>query len=604
MTVKLSPSADDGFVVYSHAGDDTIECRDYVRGRLGMPPWQPKARAHSNGSTMNSDIENAIAGKPEIPRVVATYRYLSPDGALLYEVQRFEPKTFRQRRPLPGGRYAYDLSGVTPILYRLPELIKFPDATVFICEGEKDADRVASLGLTATTVSGSTTWTTGLAEPLRGRDVFVLADNDDPGRDKAAKASSVLHGIAKSVRIVPLPGLPAGGDVSDFLDAGHTRADLESACLAAPLFDPETAKTEEKPEEKPLPFADISAWRVDQGVPARDWAVRDVFPRRNVVLLSGEGSAGKSLLALQLAVAHVLGRDWIGTLPEPGPVIVLSAEEEADELHRRLADILRYYRSDFDTICGHLHLLSLAGEDAVLGHADRGGLMQPTPLYRRLMKAATLIRPVLIVVDTAADVFAGSEIDRAQVRQFISMLRRLAIEANAYVLICSHPSLSGINSGSGISGSTAWHNSVRARAYLTAPKTERDDEPDPTLRLLEFKKSNYGPVSHSLALRWDRGVYRPVGGPAALDRLAREQAAERLFLALLDRFNASGRHVTQKEAARNYAPTAFAKEADAKAQGFRKADLEAAMRRLFDKGQIVVQTYGPPCRGTTCLVTR
>jgi len=355
--------------------------------------------------------------------------------------------------------------------------------------------------------------------------------------------------------------------------------------------------------QQPLPFIDMSTW--DEDVPPREWTVRDIIARRIPFLLSGEGATGKTLLALQLAVAHVLGRDWLGTLPEQGPVIFLGAEDETDELHRRLHDILNFQGAAFADIVGQLHLLSFAGEDAVLGHTDRRtGLVMPTPLYSRLLRAATEIRPVMICLDTSADVFAGDEISRFEVRQFVSLLRKLAITANGAVVITSHPSLTGINSGTGLSGSTGWHNSVRGRAYLTTAKTDKDEEPDPTLRLLEFKKNNYGPVAKSMSLRWERGVFRLVGGPSSMDQLGREQTAERLFLALLDRFNDQGRNVSDKTTAKNYAPTAFAKEADAKKYHIRKADFEAAMRRLFERSMISVQRYGPPSRGATRLVTR
>jgi RecA-family ATPase len=210
---------------------------------------------------------------------------------------------------------------------------------------------------------------------------------------------------------------------------------------------------------------------------------------------------------------------------------------------------------------------------------------------------------VLIGIDTSADVFAGNENDRSQVRQFVGMLRKMAMQANAYIIINSHPSLTGINSGSGLSGSTGWHNSVRARAYLTTVKTDRDEEPDPTLRRLEFKKSNYGPIARSIDLRWERGVYVPVAGIGSVEKMAKEHTAERLFVALLDRFNSQGRHVDAKAASKNYAPTVFGKESEAKRYGLRKADLEGAMRRLFEASQIVVVPYGSPCRGTTRLVT-
>jgi len=403
------------------------------------------------------------------------------------------------------------------------------------------------------------------------------------------------------VRLVLLPDLPPGGDISDYLDAGNSKDQLEQLCLSAPLFDPKAAPP--SPALDPLPFIDTSTWRVNEGVPPREWGVLDLFPRRSPSLLSGEGATGKTLLLLQLGVAHVLGRDWIGTLPEPGPFLYFGAEDDTDEIHRRLADILKHCGADFPDLQGNIHLLTFAGEDAVLGHADRAGLVQPTPLFQRLMKAAIEIKPVLIGIDTSADVFAGNENDRAQVRQFVGMLRKMAMQANAYIIINSHPSLTGINSGSGLSGSTGWHNSVRARAYLTTVKADKDDEPNPNLRKLEFKKNNYGPIARTIELRWERGVYVPVGGIGSVEKMAKEHTAERLFIALLDRFNSQGRHVDAKAASKNYAPTVFGRESEAKKYGLRKVDLEGAMRRLFEASQIAVEPYGSPCRGTTRLVT-
>src|SRR5215468_8848119 len=102
----------------------------------------------------------------------------------------------------------------------------------------------------------------------------------------------------------------------------------------------------------------------------------------NVTLLSGEGGIGKSLLLLQLSVAHVLGRDWIGYMPERGPVLYFSCEEDADEMCRRLQSIAEYYGANRQEIKDRgLHLISRAGMDAVLGRADREGNIIPTILF-------------------------------------------------------------------------------------------------------------------------------------------------------------------------------------------------------------------------------
>ena len=66
----------------------------------------------------------------------------------------------------------------------------------------------------------------------------IFEDNDDTGREKALKAAQLLHGKAKTVRVVRLPGLSEGGDVSDWLDAGHSGDDLVEKAFDTPLWQP------------------------------------------------------------------------------------------------------------------------------------------------------------------------------------------------------------------------------------------------------------------------------------------------------------------------------------------------------------------------------
>jgi RecA-family ATPase len=225
-------------------------------------------------------------------------------------------------------------------------------------------------------------------------------------------------------------------------------------------FEPEDRLDDVTPDA-PLSFCNIEEW-AGREPPPREWAVRDRFPLRNVGLISGEGAVGKSTLLMQQGVAHILAKDWLETLPEPGPFFYVNAEDEEAELHRRFAAIAAHYGASLSDLKNHLHVLALAGKDAVLGHPDRNGLIKATPLFHKITEAARDIRPKLIGLDTSADIFAGNENDRSQVRQFVGLLRSLAIAANAAVIVAAHPSLTGINTGTGLSGSTAWHNSVRA----------------------------------------------------------------------------------------------------------------------------------------------
>src|SRR5262245_34658446 len=170
-----------------------------------------------------------------------------------------------------------------------------------------------------------------------------------------------------------------------------------------------------------LPFIKISNWK-DRPVPERPWIVKDRIPAGNVTLLSGEGSVGKSIVSLQLAVAVVLGKDWLGSLPEHGPALVICCEDDADEVWRRLDLIFAHYGAaytDFDD----LHIAALAGGETLMAAPNRSGIVTVTKLFECFREAALEIRPKLIVLDNAADIYGGNENDRAQVRQFIGHLR-------------------------------------------------------------------------------------------------------------------------------------------------------------------------------------
>jgi hypothetical protein len=175
-------------------------------------------------------------------KIVATYDYRDEVGDLLMQVVRMEPKTFRQRRPDPSASdgWVWSVKGVRVVPYRLPQLLAAPDAVVYLVEGEKDADRLAALGLVATTnVGGAGKWRKEDSEFLRGRSVVILPDNDEPGQAHAQKVVKAMKGIVADVRIVTLPGLPEKGDVSDWLDSGGTMEELlqmvSSTSAAAPV---------------------------------------------------------------------------------------------------------------------------------------------------------------------------------------------------------------------------------------------------------------------------------------------------------------------------------------------------------------------------------
>jgi 5S rRNA maturation endonuclease (ribonuclease M5) len=216
-SLSISEGRDGKILLHCHAGCSFASVR---------------AEIHRRGFTLD--------GKPaRLPRmrVLAEYDYCDADGRVLYQVQRWAPKEFRQRRPNGEGGWINNLDGVVRVPYRLPEMLAEPNHTIFIVEGEKDADRLWEEGLTATTNAGGagarSVWPS-LAQWFEGRRVVILPDNDEAGRRHGEHVARTLSDIATSIKVVQLPDLDVKGDVSDWLDAGHTIRELRRLAHYAP----------------------------------------------------------------------------------------------------------------------------------------------------------------------------------------------------------------------------------------------------------------------------------------------------------------------------------------------------------------------------------
>ncbi len=414
--------------------------------------------------------------------------------------------------------------------------------------------------------------------PLQG-----MSGDDDPWAGllplNALPSTVVSFGTRAAIDDRPVPPLDAYADDVDAPGGSWPRATV-SAIIPAPK------------RESRFYAADTLK---DKPVPPREWLVADLVPKKTVTLFSGDGGTGKSLLALQLAIAVAAGGAWLGKAAQPGRVIFITAEDDDDELHRRTDDILRAAGLSYGDLPG-LTLRSLAGEDALLAVESQVALITST-LFDELDARAEAEGPVLIVIDTLADVYPSNENDRIKVRQFVGILRGLALKRRCAVLLLGHPSLTGLSSGSGTSGSTAWSNSVRSRLYLSRIAQE-GYEADPDKRVLATKKSNYGRIGDEIVMTWQAGVFVAETTPTGLDRMAAGAKAERVFLTLLHRFTEEGRRVNHKGAA-TYAPKEFA--AHTKSEGISKPAFKAAMDALLARGAIEIAEEGPPSRRTSYL---
>lgn len=323
----------------------------------------------------------------ERKRIIATYAYTDEHGELLYEVVRYRPKDFRQRRRDERGEWVWTIKDITEDqrpLYQLPQVLRAvaDGRTVWVVEGEKDAENLqweVPIGDVVTTNSGGAQyWKPHHAETLKGADVVIVPDNDAPGRQRAASIVASLVGLARSVRVVSVPD--AHKDASDALRANvgpsewHTVPDsqiVEWAGLPAEAPTP-------APEPMLLDWAEF--WQADHVT--EDWLIEPFLPAGRAVSIYAPAKTGKSLIVLSAVAAACTGRSVWGLPPQP-PVrmLYLDYEMTPNDLRERL-ELLGYGPDDdlsnlryaliptlppFDTAEGGQALLELAQAENVRG---------------------------------------------------------------------------------------------------------------------------------------------------------------------------------------------------------------------------------------------
>ncbi|MCS5597940.1 MAG: AAA family ATPase [Alphaproteobacteria bacterium] len=327
-------------------------------------------------------------------------------------------------------------------------------------------------------------------------------------------------------------------------------------------------------------------------VPDREWFVDGIIPHKTVTLISGDGGLGKSLLMQQLITAAALGQDWLGLKIRKCRTFGLFCEDSNDELLRRQQKICKSYDVGLEA-CYNMSWLSGVGIDPVLMEFSRGDRGCITRFFIEMNEFLDQWHPQLIIIDTAADTFAGDEVKRSQVRNYINnALGAMANKYNATVILTSHPSRAGMSDGSGISGSTAWNNSVRSRLYLTRSGKDLTGN----ARVLQMMKSNYGSSQREVNLLWEDGVFKTIDLGFVEDEDVVCLREERCYLKALKQLHDRGQkaHIHKNQA--SYGPKLLYKLSEA--GGLSRAKLEAAQERLFDKGIIanIEEKDGPPSK--------
>ncbi len=306
MCATVDPSAPGGFLVHSFNGGDALAEKARIEAALGI-----EAPARRDGW-----------------RETGCFTYRDMDGAIAYRTVRLEKpgerKRFLAQRPDGAGGWINKLGDVPRVPYRLPELLAAdPAAPVLLLEGERKADKAASMGFIATAIAfGAKGWRADYAEHLRGRNVIILPDADGPGRQFAEQ---VRRAIGATARILELPGLPPGGDLIDWAGTADELRRLIDKAL------------DDTPGSRPAYLSGISAAALmaKQFQPVR-YIINDLLAE-GATLFAGKPKLGKSWLALDIGLAVASGHPLFGSLPvEGGDVLYLALEDSERRLRSRL----------------------------------------------------------------------------------------------------------------------------------------------------------------------------------------------------------------------------------------------------------------------------
>ncbi len=416
--------------------------------------------------------------------------YTDSEGNLIACVHRYDTENGKQFRPwdvvnqrhkTPDPRPLYNQVGIATT------------ERVILVEGEKCAQALIDQGICATTAMNGamapiykTDWS-----PLKDKHVIIWPDNDEPGKQYAQKAKEKLLEIGlSSLKVIEIPiDKPEKWDAADAVKDG---IDLQQ------FIDQTKAANDNKIER--IYYRDL----IGTTPPSREWIIPDWLPKGCVTAIYGDGGVGKSLLAQQLMISMATGKEWLGYKNNPMKVYGLLCEDDRDEIHRRQTAIDHQLGITEDNF-GNMLYVSRVGQDNLLMTFDKEERGKLTIFFKQLLEDIKEFQPQLVVLDTLADLFGGNENIRIQVRQFVqNCCGEIARSVNAAVLLCAHPSDSGIQRKTGTGGSTAWSNTVRQRWYLEKPEEEGIS---PDIRILSQKKSNYSATKGKITLKWEDGIF-------------------------------------------------------------------------------------------------
>ena len=379
-------------------------------------------------------------------KLVRAFDYMLPDETPLYQQNRYELKkgyTPSKKRPrkrfLPHRKVDWqDIIGAGDrrVIYNWPRIMRAgPGATVFITEGEANAEALISAGLLATTVL-SHAWTQECVSALAGRHLIILQDHDDDGERYATITQKKLAPVAASTRIIPAPHLwkhltnnrvlRPGDDVQDWIKLGGSPKQLLDICRKIPAEGIITAKLHVQPAE-----VDIPPW---------EWLYGRHLLRSEVAATVATGGTGKSTLSIVEALAMVSGRALLGeTVPKPLRVVLINLEDTRNTMIKRIAAVMRHYELTADDIGDRLIIIGKGEIKIKVARQLRtGDVERNEQTIRALIRLMHKHHGDVLSIDSLIRTHKVNENDNSGMQEVIECYEDVAVEAQCAVHLWHH----------------------------------------------------------------------------------------------------------------------------------------------------------------------
>jgi replicative DNA helicase len=489
------------------------------------------------------------------------YRYKDAKGRDHSLVVRFKDglhPRFMQGRPKKGGGIDWGLKGQETILYRLPEVLKAKE--VIITEGEKDADNVKALGLTATTSPmGAGKWREKFNEALRGKDIVLCPDNDEEGKKHMAQVGKSLQGVAKSIKLLDLPGLSEKQDISDWIERfGDKQEAAERLSIlienAEPFQSGESKSQRIAPlspdQTSILPFLDSDPEPVE-------YILEGILPAQIVGAIIGQGGVSKSFLEITLSIGLATGNTVLRHFEpvRPFKVLGLFAEDPQAELHRRVRFTMDYLFPEMsgevrELLLENLHMKSVMGWIKPIMKLDHGNpeITEYFIWLRNTIEAHPGLE--VLILDPKSRFYGLEENSNEHNTAWIACLEALVKDYGVAVLFSHHVSkqLHGSlaqgasRGGSALPDACRWVANLRPMDEAMAKKFEIEN-PKPFIEF-DVSKNNYAPqLPRTIYFkRTENGVLKPIN----LEFHRLKDKAE-LLCSLLHEEHKEGRSFTRQE---------------------------------------------------------